>query len=78
MRLLDNIIDTPRFSLPQQAGNAHGTRRMIGQNVYLFCQLECLATIFRGAADFDSLNRTMQLGTDQFVTFAQTAGDPRQ
>ena len=51
---------------------------MIGQNVYLFCPSECPATIIRGAADFDSLNRTMQLGTDQFVTFAQTVGDPRQ
>lgn len=78
VRLLDNIIDTSRFPLLQQAGNAHGTRRMMGQNVYLFCQSECLATIFCGAADFDSLNRTIQLGTDQFVTFAQTAGDPRQ
>jgi len=51
---------------------------MIEQNVYLYCQSECLATIFRGATDFDSLNRTMQLGTDQFATFAQTVGDPRQ
>lgn len=49
----------------------------IGQNVYLFCASEGLATVFRGAVDYDRLNRTMQLGTDQFVTFAQTVGYPR-
>jgi nitroreductase len=49
----------------------------IGQNVYLFCASEGLASVFRGAVDYDKLNRTMQLGTDQFVTFAQTVGYPR-
>jgi nitroreductase len=46
----------------------------IGQNVYLFCASEGLATVFRGAVDYEKLNRTMQLETDQFVTFAQTVG----
>ncbi len=50
----------------------------IGQNVYLFCASEGLATVFRGAVDYDGLNRTMQLGADQFVTFAQTVGYPRK
>lgn len=49
----------------------------IGQNVYLFCASEGLATVFRGAVDYEELNRSMQLGTDQFVTFAQTVGYPR-
>jgi len=49
----------------------------IGQNVYLFCASEGLATVFRGAVDYAKLNRTMQLGADQFVTFAQTVGHPR-
>jgi nitroreductase len=48
----------------------------IGQNVYLFCASEGLATVFRGAVDYDKLNRTMQLAKDQFVTFAQTVGYP--
>jgi nitroreductase len=48
----------------------------IGQNVYLFCASEGLATVFRGAVDYEKLNRIMQLGTDQFVTFAQTVGYP--
>ena len=49
----------------------------IGQNVYLFCASEGLATVFRGAVDYAKLDRTMQLGKDQFVTFAQTVGYPR-
>jgi len=49
----------------------------IGQNVYLFCASEGLATVFRGAVDYEKLNRTMQLDADQFVTFAQTVGYSR-
>ncbi len=49
----------------------------IGQNVYLFCASEGLATVFRGAVDYAKLDRTMQFGKDQFVTFAQTVGYPR-
>lgn len=46
----------------------------IGQNVYLFCASEGLATIFRGSVDYPRLNRTLQLPEEQFVTFAQTVG----
>jgi nitroreductase len=49
----------------------------IGQNVYLFCASEGLATVFRGAVDYDKLSHTMKLGEGQFVTFAQTVGYPR-
>ena len=49
----------------------------IGQNVYLFCASEGLATVFRGAVNYKELDRIMQLGADQFVTFAQTVGYPR-
>jgi len=49
----------------------------IGQNVYLFCASEGLATVFRGAVNYEELDRIMQLSTDQFVTFAQTVGYPR-
>lgn len=47
-----------------------------GQNVYLYCASEGLATVFRGAVDQDKLGRAMQLGDGQFVTFAQTVGYP--
>ena len=49
----------------------------IGQNVYLFCASEGLATVFRGAVDGRKLGKVLQLPDQQFVTFAQTVGYPR-
>jgi nitroreductase len=49
----------------------------IGQNVYLFCAAEGLATVFRGAVDAPKLGRTLKLPDQQFVTFAQTVGYPK-
>ena len=49
----------------------------IGQNIYLFCASEGLATVFRGAVDTAKLGRTLQLPDQQFVTFAQTVGYPK-
>ena len=46
----------------------------IGQNVYLFCASERLATVFRAALDYARLAQTLHLGAGQFVTFAQTVG----
>jgi nitroreductase len=47
-----------------------------GQNVYLYCASEGLATVFRGAVDQEGLGRAMQLDDGEFVTFAQTVGYP--
>jgi nitroreductase len=49
----------------------------IGQNVYLFCASEGLASVFRGALDYRKLDTAMRLPDQQFVTFAQTVGYPR-
>jgi nitroreductase len=49
----------------------------IGQNVYLFCASEGLASVFRGAVDYKKLEKVMQLEGEQFVTFAQTVGYPK-
>jgi len=49
----------------------------IGQNVYLFCASEGLASVFRGAVDVQKLGQIMSLPVGQFVTFAQTVGYPR-
>lgn len=48
----------------------------IGQNVYLYCASEGLATVFRGAIDYRRLAGAMRLPEGQFVTFAQTVGYP--
>lgn len=48
----------------------------VGQNVYLFCASEGLATVFRGAVDYPKLARALRLPDQQFVTFAQTVGYP--
>ncbi len=49
----------------------------IGQNVYLFCASEGLATVFRAAVDYPRLARALNLPSQQFVTFAQTVGYAR-
>jgi nitroreductase len=49
----------------------------IGQNVYLFCASEGLASVFRAAIDYKKLAKAMQLEGEQFVTFAQTVGYPK-
>jgi nitroreductase len=49
----------------------------IGQNVYLFCASEGLATVFRGSVDTKKLGSTLGLVGEQFVTFAQSVGYPR-
>ena len=48
-----------------------------GQNVYLFCASEGLATVFRGGIDHQKLNQAMRLENEEFVTFAQTVGYPQ-
>lgn len=48
----------------------------IGQNVYLFCASEGLATVFRGAIDYPQVNHALKLPPGQFVTFAQSVGYP--
>jgi nitroreductase len=49
----------------------------MGQNVYLFCASEGLATVFRGAVEYAKLERVLRLPERQFVTFAQTVGYAR-
>jgi len=48
-----------------------------GQNVYLYCASEGLATVFRGAVDTAALGKAMRLPEGQFVAFAQTVGYPQ-
>lgn len=63
-------------------GVSHEDRRLYGsvdaafagQNVYLYCASEGLASVFRGAVDTAKLGQAMQLPPGQFVAFAQTVG----
>ncbi len=49
----------------------------IGQNVYLYCASEGLATVFRGSLDQEGLARALTLARTQFVSFTQTVGYPK-
>ena len=49
----------------------------IGQNVYLYCASEGLASVFRGSLDRDALARTLQLERHEFITCAQSVGYPK-
>ena len=69
----ERMIDVPAQDRRLYASVDTG---FIGQNVYLFCASEGLATVFRGAVPYDRLAKRMLLPPEQFVTFAQTVGYP--
>jgi SagB-type dehydrogenase family enzyme len=50
----------------------------IGQNVYLFCASEDLATVVRGSIDRKALAKTMKLRPDQRIILAQSVGYPKR
>jgi SagB-type dehydrogenase family enzyme len=50
----------------------------IGQNVYLYCASEGLATVVRASIDRSSLSKVMKLRSDQRITLAQSVGHPQK
>ena len=50
----------------------------IGENVYLFCASEGLATVVRGSIDRTALAKAMRLRPDQKIILAQTVGYPKK
>ena len=64
--------------VPQEARRLYASvdTGFIGQNVYLYCASEGLATVFRGAILSEQLEKTLKLGDGQFVTFCQSVGKP--
>ena len=50
----------------------------IGQNVYLFCASEGLATVVRASIDRPTLAKAMGLRPDQKIILAQTVGYPKK
>jgi nitroreductase len=48
----------------------------IGQNVYLYCASEGLATVIRASIDRDALAKALKLKPSQHIVLAQTVGYP--
>ncbi len=48
----------------------------IGQNVYLYCAANGLATVIRGWVDKEKLGKAMKLSSSQMIVLAQTVGYP--
>jgi len=79
-----NIIYVADFS--RTGGSSNEERELysaadtgfIGQNVYLFCASEGLATVVRGSIDRPALARAMKLRPDQRIILAQTVGYPKR
>jgi SagB-type dehydrogenase family enzyme len=49
----------------------------IGQNVYLYCASEGLATVIRASIDKDALAKALKLKPSQHIVLAQTVGYPK-
>jgi SagB-type dehydrogenase family enzyme len=62
----------------QKYANASASTGFIGQNVYLFCASEGLATVIRGSIDKNSLAQIMKLRPEQQIILAQTVGYPKE
>jgi len=50
----------------------------IGENVYLYCASEGLATVVRASVNKDALAKALNLRPDQKITLAQTVGFPKR
>ena len=50
----------------------------IGQNVYLYCASEGLATVTRGTIDRTALGQAMHLRPEQRIILAQSVGYPKK
>jgi nitroreductase len=50
----------------------------IGQNVYLFCASEGLATVVRAMIDRPALGKRMKLRPEQKITLSQSVGYPKK
>jgi len=67
-------LDGPDDDKLQWSGADTG---FIGQNVYLFCASEGLATVIRGSFDRASLSKALKLRPGQRVVLSQTVGYPK-
>jgi SagB-type dehydrogenase family enzyme len=63
-----------KYSSVKKEAYSHADAAFIGQNVYLFCASEGLATVFRASIDKPALAKAMKLREDQKILFSQTVG----
>ncbi|HLX14318.1 MAG TPA: nitroreductase family protein, partial [Bradyrhizobium sp.] len=75
--VLNNTPHSARRPSPDGYLYASVDAGFIGQNVYLFCASEGLATVFWGAVDTAKLGKALKLPEQQFVTFGRSVGYPR-
>jgi SagB-type dehydrogenase family enzyme len=61
----------------EQTSFAGAETGFIGQNVYLFCASEGLATVIRASIDKDALAKALKLKPSQHIVLAQTIGYPK-
>jgi len=73
------VADTTKMkgaSTEDQALYSGADTGFIGQNVYLFCASEGLATVVRGSVDRKALAAALRLPDHKKITLAQTVGYP--
>jgi nitroreductase len=60
----------------EQATYAGAETGFIGQNVYLYCASEGLATVIRASIDHAALAKALKLRPNQHIVLSQTVGYP--
>ena len=63
---------------PEKALYTGAETGFIGQNVYLYCASEGLATVVRASVNREALAKALKLRADQRITLAQTVGYPKR
>ncbi len=74
------VSDAARMGKPSDADrvlNGIADSAVIGQNVYLFCASEGLATVLRASVPGERLAKRLSLSPTQAIYFAQSVGYPK-
>lgn len=74
------VSDAARMGQPSDADralNGIADSAVIGQNVYLFCAAEGLATVLRASVPGERLAKRLNLSPTQAIYFAQSVGYPK-
>lgn len=74
------VSDAARMGKPSDADrmlNGIADSAVIGQNVYLFCASEGLATVLRASVPAERLAKRLNLAPTQAIYFAQSVGYPK-